>query len=385
MAFTRFMRLESFKWLPAALLILGLAACGGGKSVEDILDINAPKSFMSGDQEVPPVTTGAIGSGSFTLNPVSRRITGSLTVDGMTATSAHIHSASAGANGDVIVNLVQTSPGTWSVPDGTTLSESQASNFVSGDLYADAHSVANPNGEIRGQIGRDVYMSHMTAAQQVPPTTSTATGVGRMVVNSVDRQFAATMTLSGMTAISAHIHIGAAGTTGPVLFSLTETPAGSGVWVAPSDARLSDDQMNQLKAGNLYFDAHSAAFSNGEIRGQVGSDVGVAMLNGAQEVPPTVSPGAGTGTLVIDPTTRGVSGTLTVTGMTPSMANVDTGAPGVNGPVDLQLTNTGTGTWTVAPNTILSADNYLAYKQGNLYFNAPSPQFPNGEIRGQVH
>jgi CHRD domain len=33
---------------------------------------------------------------------------------------------------------------------------------------------------------------------------------------------------------------------------------------------------------------------------------------------------------------------------------------------------------------VLTADQFSAYKQGNLYFNAHSIVFPGGEIRGQI-
>ncbi|MCY7317446.1 MAG: CHRD domain-containing protein, partial [Ramlibacter sp.] len=60
------------------------------------------------------------------------------------------------------------------------------------------------------------------------------------------------------------------------------------------------------------------------------------------------------------------------------------GASGVNGPVIVPLTNDGSGVWSVPANTVLTADQLKASKQGNLYFNAHSTAFPGGEIRGQI-
>src|SRR4030095_16394431 len=103
-----------------------------------------------------------------TLNRVMRTVSGSLTVDGMTATMAHIHIGAVGVNGPIIVNLVESPPGTWSVPaGGATLTEAQATAFVAGELYVNAHTPANPNGEIRGQINREVFISRMSPAQEV--------------------------------------------------------------------------------------------------------------------------------------------------------------------------------------------------------------------------
>ena len=134
----------------------------------------------------------------------------------------------------------------------------------------------------------------------------------------------------------------------------------------------------------MYFDAHSANFPNGEIRGQIGRSVGFASLTGAVETPPNASSATGTGTLVVNPTTRGVNGSITLTGITATMAHIHLGAPGVAGPIIIPLTLAGGNVWSVPPNTVMTAEQLAAYKQGNLYYNAHSASFPAGEIRGQI-
>ena len=154
---------------------------------------------MSGEQEVPPVTTGALGTATLTLDLPSRNISGSVVLNGMTATMAHIHQGDVGVNGPIIVPLTQTAPGTWSVPANSKLTESQAEAFANGGLYVNAHSVANPNGEIRGQIRREVFTAQMSAAQEVPPVVSTATGTGLVSFDPATRKFNARVTVTGMT------------------------------------------------------------------------------------------------------------------------------------------------------------------------------------------
>jgi len=374
-----------FKSLLALALILGLAACGGGAADEIRNEISAKlaaKTFMTGEQENPPVVTGAIGSGDFEMDTSTRVVTGSLKVDGITATAAHIHTGAVGVNGPIIVPLAQTAPDTWSVPPGTTLTEAQAAQFAAGELYFNAHTVANPNGEIRGQIGRDVFISRMTPTQEVPPTSSTASGVGRMILDPATRKFTATITVTGTAANAAHIHSGLPGSNGSIVFPFTQSAPGSNVWVSAPDATLSVADLVKLRAGGFYFNAHSAAFPNGEIRGQIALEVGVAHLTGAEEVPPTPSVATGTATLVIDQLTRASIGSLRVSGITANAAHVHVGPRGVNGPIIMPLSNPAGDLW--AAEATLSADNYKAYKQGNLYFNAHSVQFPNGEIRGQI-
>lgn len=373
--------LDPLKWLLAAVLGLGLVACGGDGATQQTTTLRAT---LSGDQEVPPVVTGAIGSGTLSLETPSRRVSGSITLDGLTANAAHVHLGEVGGNGPVIVPLVETAPGTWSVPPDTSLTEAQADAFAAGGLYFNAHTTAHPNGEIRGQIGREVFVVPMSPAQEVPPPSSTATGSGVLTVDPATRKLAARVTVTGMTATAAHIHAGATGVNGPILFPLSETAAGSGVWVSAPDATMNEAQLASLRAGELYFNAHSSAFPAGEVRGQIGRNVGFAALGATQEVPPTASAATGTGTLVIDPATRAATGRIALTGLTATAAHIHLGAPGVNGPVIVPLSNLGGGVWATPAGARLSAEQFLAFKQGNLYYNAHSALFPDGEIRGQI-
>lgn len=379
--------LFSSKWFVFAALTLGLVACGSGGDDDPVVPTPTTvqlKAALSGDQEVPSTLTGALGTGALSLNSSSRAVSGSITIEGMTANAAHIHQGDTGVNGPIIVPLSETSLGTWSVPAGAVLTEAQATAFAAGGLYFNAHSVANPNGEIRGQIGRDVFAAQMSSVQEVPANASSATGNGLLSLDPATKKFTARVTLSGLAATAAHIHDGAPGVNGPIIFPLSETAAGSGVWVAPADAQLTDAQLARLSAGNLYFNAHSAALPSGEIRGQIGRNVRFARLSAAEEVPPTPSAATGTGALIIDPNTRAASGSITLTGITATAAHIHLAAPGTNGPIIVPLTNAGSSVFNVPAGTVLTAAQLLAYKQGNLYYNTHSALYPNGEIRGQI-
>ncbi len=373
-------------WSLTVALALGLAACGGDGGGPALATTTTLTASLSGDQEIPPTITGAVGTGTLSLEPSFRAISGSITLNGMTATAAHIHQGDIGVNGAIIVPLAETSAGSgiWSVPASTFLTDAQAVALAAGGLFFNAHSSANPNGEIRGQIGREVHAAQMSSAQEVPVNASAATGNGLLSFDPATKKLVARLTLSGMTANAAHIHSGAIGINGPVIFPLSETAPASGIWVSAADAVLTDAQIAALRAGELYFNAHSVAFPGGEIRGQIGRNVRFATLNAAQEVPPTPSLATGTGRLVIDPATRSASGSITLSGMTATAAHIHLGATGVNGPIIVTLTNAGGAVWTVPANTVLTADQLRAYKQGDLYFNAHNAAFPAGEIRGQI-
>ena len=119
-----------------------LASCGGGGG---------------GGGTTPTTTPAPTGSGSFTLDPVTKVISGSITTSNVTsATAAHIHDGDVGVAGPVIVGLVQSSPGIWSVPAGTgTLTDAQIARLQAGGYYVNVHTTLNPAGEIRAQLTPD--------------------------------------------------------------------------------------------------------------------------------------------------------------------------------------------------------------------------------------
>jgi CHRD domain-containing protein len=109
------------------------------------------KVNLSGDQEVPPVSTSASANGTITVSS-DKAVSGSITVSGMDATAAHIHEGAAGKNGLVIIPLTKSSDNTWSVPAGAKFTDAQYKSYLAGDLYVNVHSAAHKGGEIRAQL-----------------------------------------------------------------------------------------------------------------------------------------------------------------------------------------------------------------------------------------
>ena len=137
---THFARLPLAQALGIALLALGTQAWAADIKVD-----------LSGDQEVPKVTTQAKGNGTITVGD-DKSVKGSITTTGITATAAHIHEADAGKNGGVIIPLTKNGDNGWSVPAGAKLTDAQYEAYKKGGLYVNVHSAANPGGEIRGQL-----------------------------------------------------------------------------------------------------------------------------------------------------------------------------------------------------------------------------------------
>lgn len=134
-------------WSPLAAAI-ALAVSGAYSSVALGAEM---KVMLAGDQEVPPVTTAAKGTGTVTIGD-DGSVKGSITTTGIAPTAAHIHMAAAGKNGPVIVPMVKSGDNGFTFPPDAKMNADQLKAFKAGDTYINVHSAANPGGEIRAQL-----------------------------------------------------------------------------------------------------------------------------------------------------------------------------------------------------------------------------------------
>ncbi len=128
------------------------------------------------------------------------------------------------------------------------------------------------------------FAAHLTGAQEVPATGSDATGTLTLRLSDNDTKLHFRLRAHGLDRVTqSHIHVGAAGTNGPVVvFFFAPTPAAFGGSVTGEDFEVggvrnaSDfrgitfaDFVTQLRAGGTYVNIHSPTFPGGEIRGQI--------------------------------------------------------------------------------------------------------------------
>lgn len=109
------------------------------------------------------------------------------------------------------------------------------------------------------------FLATMSGSSEVPANASTATGTATLTFNTVTKIFSVTVTYSGVTATAAHIHKGAAGVSGSVIFPFSVITSPITYTSAALDATMESD----LNANLYYVNVHSAAFAGGEIRGQL--------------------------------------------------------------------------------------------------------------------
>ena len=110
----------------------------------------------NGSQEVPAVSTGAIGTLTGNYDVSTNVLNYNITWSGLSGNvnAAHIHGpAMMGENAGVIHPLNVTTNGLSGVISGAvTLSDSTETQLLAGNLYYNLHTAMHPNGEIRGQI-----------------------------------------------------------------------------------------------------------------------------------------------------------------------------------------------------------------------------------------
>ena len=139
-------------------------------------------------------------------------------------------------------------------------------------------AIAQSCGDSTAPVARQ-YVATMLPGNEIPPKTTTGTGVTTFVDNG--SQIDWTMSLTGMTGVFAsHIHLGSATVSGPVIFNLfvpngTNTytlngVVGSGTITNANNVAISLDSLRVLlNNGNAYVNVHTTANQGGEIRGQI--------------------------------------------------------------------------------------------------------------------
>ncbi len=130
----------------AAMMLAGCAEMGSMMHSGHMVNVQ-----LSGNEEVPPVSTAARGAGSISI-AADKSVSGSVTTTGIAGVAAHIHTGAPGQNGPVSVGMVKTSENVWSIPAGAKLNDTQYDAFKAGNLYVNVHSAQHKGGEIRGQL-----------------------------------------------------------------------------------------------------------------------------------------------------------------------------------------------------------------------------------------
>lgn len=111
------------------------------------------------------------------------------------------------------------------------------------------------------------FTASVKGTSETPSNTSIAIGTANFTYNTTTYILSGTITFSGITPTSAHIHKGAVGVAGGVIFALGSAPFNSPT--SFTSIALDATQRADLMANLYYVNIHSTAFPAGEIRGQL--------------------------------------------------------------------------------------------------------------------
>ncbi len=108
----------------------------------------------------------------------------------------------------------------------------------------------------------------MVGSNELPPATSNGYGLALFTFNTETRELDYEVRMFGLPldqVTASHIHRAAPGVAGPPIFTLASAPFA----VVSGTVTLSDADVADLKAGNLYVNIHSVANPAGFARGQL--------------------------------------------------------------------------------------------------------------------
>jgi hypothetical protein len=334
---------------------------------------------LTGAEQVPANPSAGTGAMSLIVNSAHTSAHYRL-VTSLVPAGGHIHTGVAGVVGTPLTTLTFT--GATSEADLAFT----AADFTALDqtlLYANVHTTAFLDGEIRGQLlraGSRFFVSKMTGDQEVPPVSSTGAGNASLAVDYRSAMVRYAVSTS-LTPTMAHIHPGIAGVSNPPILTFTNLGA-----VFAGTGALTQPQVEALGAGRLYTNIHTAAFQGGEIRGQLlraGERLFAAGLSGGNEVPPVNSAATGAMQLVLNAAAGSLRYESAVTGLGDAtaafMVNGPAGTAGGTPVATLTLVGTNpTGTLAV------SATDVTNLQASRYHVDIHSSLHPEGEIRGQI-
>lgn len=112
------------------------------------------------------------------------------------------------------------------------------------------------------------FLATLNGTSETPSSASMATGSATFTYSTTTYVLSGTVTFQGITPSASHIHKGAVGVAGGVIFPLaTTTPITSPI--SFTSTPLDATQRADLLANLYYVNIHSTAYPGGEIRGQL--------------------------------------------------------------------------------------------------------------------
>ena len=214
------------------------------------------------------------------------------------------HTGTAGRIGPIVKRALATSGGAASahsrllafVGASRALTTALAESLLSGRVYVNFHTAANPGGEIRGPLDLTTgvgFSVSLDGSKETPPVTTTARSSGYAILNGQRSDLLYRFTyqgLSGTLTAGGHFHTGQSGKSGPVVkgIALSGDPASASVngdWSSAAGTQpMTPALVDSLLAGKIYANFHTATNPSGEIRGPAGVSTIAATSVGRENI-----------------------------------------------------------------------------------------------------
>jgi hypothetical protein len=244
-----------------------------------------------------------------------------------------------------------------------------------------------PNGEIMGRLTHVGYFASSAPVfgGQIPAPPPISSGFGWLATspNGTLDSLTTTVFINNIPTTTVKVHVGNPGTVGPELTTLDPT-AYPGLYT--KKYKITDAQLTDLAQNRLYVNVPTTAYPNGELRGVMKNTLRKAYafdLCGVQMVPPVSSNALGIAVASVDQSN--------------CYLNYKMISEGLSGdPIDSYFAEAAFGTngtaFHATPLTapvIAGSHEIMAVlgpiiENSGTYVQIASPDFPMGEIRGQV-
>ena len=255
-----------------------------------------------------------------------------------------------------------------------------------------------------------LYVAGLSGHQEVPAVSSLAEGIALLEFNATGDSIDISGDVAGLSgpidvnaAGGAHIHLGYAGSNGPVELPIGIVDNGGGNATFVDSTYFVGDRpelVAALASGEAYVNVHTVFWPGGEVRGQIvrgdlDRDFYDAMLYGEQENPPVLTDGMGGVLIEASDDSLWVTGSFSLDNPLIPAAGTGThlhlGFFGQNGGIVLSLTPT-MAAGSMTEGVFERGVNRFALPDGlvdsidarRVYANIHSVAHPSGEIRGQV-
>ena len=240
-----------------------------------------------------------------------------------------------------------------------------------------------------------LFTARLDGANNTTVTNADAHGIASFLLNGTRDTLQVNIAVANLTGpmIAAHIHEGAEGEDGPVVFPLDAFIEGPVIRTTITGTFL-EENLSKFFDGSFYVNIHTEQGAQfGEVRGQIKLERDFAFyanLDTAQEVPqPSADAPIGSGNFVFDQDKTNLHVSIVTSGLTGVItgAHLHRAVAGENGGVVMNLSDLIDGTNLIGFLEVPAGlkDSLEAFvRNGEIYVNIHTDSNGAGEVRGQA-